>query len=166
MPDVLKLSFVSFTRARGVLVTFCSENLRFGPAARKALAPVEELVRRAAAADRFTGKNGSTLELIAPAGLDVPRLVAIGTGKESELKARDMVKLGGLAMGKVPVAAAEATIFGELATGALRPEQVADLALGVRLRAYTFDRYKTKRKEGDDRAEKVEISLACANSGA
>ncbi|MGA8612096.1 MAG: leucyl aminopeptidase [Xanthobacteraceae bacterium] len=166
MPDVLKLSFTPYTRTRGVLVTFCSENLKFGPATRKALAPAEALLRRAAGADRFTGKNGSTLELIAPAGLDVPRLVVVGTGKESDLKTRDMVKLGGVAIGKVPPAAAEATIFAELATGALRPEQVADLALGVRLRAYTFDRYKTKRKEADDRADKVEVDLACANSGA
>ena len=28
--------------------------------------------------------------------------------------------------------------------------QAADLALGARLRAYTFDRYKTKRKEGEE----------------
>ena len=48
--------------------------------------------------------------------------------------------------------ATEATIFAELAGGALKPDQAADLALGVRLRAYAFDRYKTKRKEGEERA--------------
>ena len=36
--------------------------------------------------------------------------------------------------------------------GPLKPDQVADLALGVQLRAYAFDRYKTKRKEGEERA--------------
>jgi leucyl aminopeptidase len=153
MPEALKIGFTPFTRRHGVLVVFCSEGLRFGPATRKALAPVDALLRRAAVADRFAGKSGSTLEIVAPAGLDLPRLVVIGTGKESDLKTRDMVKLGGAAMGKVPAAAAEATIF-------------AELALGVRLRAYTFDRYKTKRKEGDDRADNVEVDLACANSGA
>jgi leucyl aminopeptidase len=91
MPDILKLSFAPFTRIRGVLVVFCSENLKFGPATRKALAPVEALVQRAAVADRFTGKTGSALELVAPTGLEVPRLVVIGTGKESELKTRDLV---------------------------------------------------------------------------
>ena len=45
-------------------------------------------------------------------------LVVIGTGKESELKRRDMVKLGGIAMGKVPAAAAEATIIAEFGSGA------------------------------------------------
>src|ERR1700741_2392843 len=115
----LKLGFSPFSENRGVLVAFCGENLKFGPAARKALAPVDALVRRAAAADRFTGKNGSSLDIVAPTGLDVPRLVIIGTGKESDLKARDILKLGGVAIGKVPSAAAEATILAEFGSGAL-----------------------------------------------
>jgi leucyl aminopeptidase len=164
MPDVLKLGFTPFTRVRGVLVTFCGENLKFGPATKKVLLPAEQSVRRAAAADRFTGKKGSTLDIVVPQGLDVPRLVVVGTGKESD--SRDVVKLGGVAMGKVPAAAAEATIFAELGSGALKPDQGADLALGIRLRAYSFDRYKTKRKEGDERAAKVEINVACASPAA
>ena len=31
MPD-LKIGFTSFDRTRGVLVTFCAEGLKFGPA--------------------------------------------------------------------------------------------------------------------------------------
>jgi leucyl aminopeptidase len=166
MPAALTLGFAPFARARGVLVAFCGENLKFGAATRKALAPVEELVRRAAAADRFTGKNGATLDIVAPQGLALPRLVVIGTGKDSDLKPRDIVKLGGIAMGKVPSAATEATILADFGSGALKPDQVADLALGVRLRAYSFDLYKTKRKEGDERADKVRIDLACASPAA
>jgi leucyl aminopeptidase len=160
----LKIGFTAFDRLRGVLVTFCAEGLKFGPATRKILAPIGDLPSRAAAADRFTGKNGSTLHIIAPTGLNLPRLVVVGTGKERELKDRDLVKLGGVAMGAVPGAAAHATIVAEFAAGALKGEQVADLALGARLRAYTFDRYKTKRKEGDERPSRVEANFACANS--
>jgi len=166
MPDSLKLGFTSFDRLRGVLVTFCAEGLKFGPTTQKALSPIGDLQRRAAAADRFTGKNGSTLDIIAPAGLNLPRLVVVGIGKERELKDRDLVKLGGVAMGKVPATAAQATILAEFAAGALKGDQIADLALGVRLRAYTFDRYKTKRKEGEERADKVAVNLACANPAA
>src|ERR1700747_2638695 len=109
MPHTLKLGFTSFARLRGVLIVFCAENLKFGPATQKALSPLGDLVRRAAAADRFTGKNGTALDIIAPTGLHAPRLVVIGTGKDSELKRRDVLKLGGIAMGKVPALAAEAT---------------------------------------------------------
>jgi leucyl aminopeptidase len=166
MPVALTLGFTPFARVRGVLVAFCGENLKFGAATKKALSPVEELVRRAAAADRFTGKSGASLDIVAPQGLGVPRLVVIGTGKDSELKPRDIVKLGGIAMGKVPSAATEATILAEFASSGLKPDQVADLALGVTLRAYSFDLYKTKRKEGDERADKVRIDLACASPAA
>jgi leucyl aminopeptidase len=145
---------------------FCAENLKFGAATQRALSPIGDLMRRASAADRFTGKSGSTLDIVAPSGLDLPRLIVVGTGKESELKPRDFVRLGGIAMGKVPAAAAEATIIVEFASGALKNDQIADLALGARLRSYAFDRYKTKRKEGEERPKKVEVNFACANPAA
>jgi leucyl aminopeptidase len=163
MPDALKTTFTPYGRAKGVLVAFCAEGLKFGPATQKALSPIGDFFRRAAAADRFTGKNGSSLDLIAPSVLNVSRLIVVGTGKERDLKDRDLVKLGGVAMGRIPSAAAQATIMAELGAGALKADQIGDLALGVRLRAYRFDRYKTKRKEGDERATKVEINFACAN---
>ena len=72
MADARKLRFSSFaTPAKGVLILFCEEGLKFGPATRKALAASGDLVQRAAAADRFTGKSGSSLEIVAPAGLPV-----------------------------------------------------------------------------------------------
>jgi leucyl aminopeptidase len=166
MPHTLKLGFTSFARLRGVLITFCAENLKFGAATQKALSPLGDLVRRAAAADRFTGKNGSTLDIIAPSGLNVPRLVVVGTGKESELKEGDITRLGGIARGKVPKSATQATIFAEFAGRALKAEQIASLALGVQLRDYAFDRYKTRRKEDEERADKVEVNFACANPAA
>ena len=166
MPDALKIGFTPYNRIRGVLVAFCAEGLKFGSATQKALAPVGDLHRRAAAADRFTGKSGSALEIIAPSGLNVPRLIVIGTGKERDLKDRDLVKLGGVAMGKIPGVAAQATVLAEFGAGALKGDQIADLVLGARLRAYRFDRYKTKRKEGDERANKVEVNFACANPAA
>jgi leucyl aminopeptidase len=166
MPDRPKIGFTPSDRLRGVLVTFCAEGLKFGPATQKALSPIGDLYRRAAAADRFTGKSGSILDIIAPTGLNVPRLVIIGTGKERELRDRDLIKLGGVAMGRIPAAAAQATILAEFAGGALKADQIADLALGARLRGYRFDRYKTKCKEGEERADKVEVNFACANPAA
>jgi leucyl aminopeptidase len=77
-----------------------------------------------------------------------------------------MIKLGGTAMGKVPGTAAIATIFAEFGTGALKGPQVADLAFGARLRAYTFDLYKTKRKEGEERPNRIEVNFACSNPAA
>src|SRR3954462_10101780 len=127
MADARKLRFSSFaTPAKGVLILFCEEGLKFGPATRKALVPTGDLVQRAAAADRFTGKSGSSLEIVAPAGLAVARLAILGIGKAGKLKAQDLVKLGGTAIGKVPSRTEEAAIFAEFAGGALKPDQAAE----------------------------------------
>ena len=74
MADAPKLGFTAFAHLRGVLVAFCGENLKFGSAAQKALSPLGDLVRRAAAADRFTGKSGTSLDIVVPSGLNAPRL--------------------------------------------------------------------------------------------
>ena len=167
MPGALKLEFAPLaTPTRGVLVLFCEEGLKFGSAAARTLKPTGDLITRAAAADRFKGKNGSALDLVAPRGLDVPRLVVVGVGKARELKARDFVKLGGIVMGKIPAAADEATIVVDLPGGAVKPDRIADLALGLQLRAYTFDRYKTKRKEAEERPAQVKVTIATAGAAA
>jgi len=164
MAAALKFVFTPFATRRDVLILFCAENLKFGPASRRIVSRLGDSLRRAAAADRFTGKNGSGLDLIAPAGLDLPRVVVVGTGKHKALTSRDLTKLGGIAMGKLPKAAGAATIFAELGSGALKAEQVADLALGARLRGYSFDLYKTKRKDDDEQPPKrIELNFACSN---
>ena len=87
MADTRKLAFAAFaTPETGVLIAFCEEGLKFGSATRKALAPAETQIKRAAEADKFTGKSGSTLDIVAPTGLKVARLVVIGAGKGGKLK--------------------------------------------------------------------------------
>src|SRR5262245_29140633 len=112
MAEARKLAFAAFTPpTSGVLVAFCEEGLKFGPATRRALAPAGDLLQRAAAAEKFTGKSGSALDIVAPTGLGASRLVVLGAGKAGKLKAHDLVKLGGAAMGKVPARTREAVIL-------------------------------------------------------
>jgi leucyl aminopeptidase len=163
MADGPTVGFNAFSLpTSGVLVVFCDEGLRLGSVTRRLLGPAAALVARAAAADRFKGKNGSSLDLVAPADLKVARLVVVGCGKPTDMKRKDIVKLGGAAMGKIPAAAANATILAELPNKAMTTEQACDLGVGVRLRGYRFDRYKTKRKEDEDKpaAQKIDIGVA------
>ncbi len=147
MADVSRIGFVPIAApSKGVLILFCNEGLKYGAATRKLLASTGDLVQRAAAADRFTGKSGSALDILAPSGLSVSRLTVIGAGKVGKRSSAEMLKLGGIARGKVPSTATDATIVAEFGSGVWRSDQVADAALGAILRAYTFDRYKTKRK--------------------
>jgi leucyl aminopeptidase len=137
MADGLVVGFSAFaTPAKGVLVVFCDESLKLGTATRRLLgSAVVGLVQRAAEADHFKGKSGTSLDLVAPAGLKVDRLVVIGCGLTAGMKSQDFVKLGGVAMGKTPSTASAATIVAELSSRAFSGEEAADLALGLRMRA-------------------------------
>jgi leucyl aminopeptidase len=166
MPDALKLGFTAFALPpRGVLVVFCNDGLQFGPSTRHLLGDVTDMVRKAAAAERFKGKLGSTLDIVLPAGLQASRLVVVGCGQASDLKGADYLRLGGIAMGKVPAAAGDAMVLAELPGGAMKAEHAADLALGTRLRAYSFDRYKTKQNEDDPKAGSAHVTIGVAEPG-
>jgi leucyl aminopeptidase len=160
----LKLQFALLRMpAKGVLIVFCDESLKFGAATRDMLGKSAEMVSRAAQAERFTGKSGTALDIVLPAGLKIDRLSVIGCGKVSELKPRDFLKLGGAAAGKAPSSGGEATIVADIPDVAMLPDAIADLAIGARLRAYQFDRYKTKRKEGEDKPRALDLAIAAAS---
>src|SRR5580692_9116360 len=164
MSDAVKVGFVPFSTApRGILVAFCDDTLKFGAATRKALGAAAAMVGRAAATNQFKGKSGSTLDILAPEGLKVSRLIVVGAGKLSALKDGDFLKFGGVAAGKLRAGNDAVTIIAELPDGAMKPDQAAAVAAGVRLRAYKFDRYKTKKKDGEDAALHADVSLAVAD---
>jgi leucyl aminopeptidase len=166
MADTRKLGFGPIAApASGVLIVFADDNLRFGPRTRSALGSTADMVARAARNERFTGKTGTTLDIVAPAGIKAARLIVMGTGKAAERKSQDLIKLGGAAMGRIPPAASEATVLLELADGPMKPAAAADVALGAALRTYSFDRYKTKRKEGDEPPAKTQVTLGVADPG-
>src|ERR1700735_1969127 len=143
MSDAVKVGFVPFSTApRGILVVFCDDTLKFGAATRKALGAAANVVGRAAATNRFKGKSGSTLDILAPEGLKASRLIVVGAGKLSAIKDNDFLKLGGVIAGKLRAGNDAVTIVADLSEGAMKPEQTAAIAAGVRLRVYKFDRYK------------------------
>ncbi|TMJ29390.1 MAG: leucyl aminopeptidase [Alphaproteobacteria bacterium] len=160
MADAPRIAFAAFaTPTKGVLVVFMNGELRLGAATSKLLGRNHDLVARAASAEKFTGKLGAVLDFLAPAGLQAERLIVIGSGTQTP----DFVKLGGIVMGKISPRAAEADILLDLPTGAMKPDQAADFALGLGLRAYAFERYKTKRKEDEERRGKLRLKLGVAD---
>src|ERR1700728_2923303 len=167
MTDAVKVGFVPFSTApRGILVVFCDDSLKLGATTRKVLGSAADLVKRAAATSQFKGKSGSTLDILAPGGLKVSRLIVVGAGKLSALKDNDFLKFGGVAAGKLRAGNDAATIIAELPDDAMKPDQAAAVAAGVRLRAYKFDRYKTKKKDGEDGALRADIAVAVGDVAA
>jgi leucyl aminopeptidase len=166
MTDV-SLGFAPFAAPRGgVAIVFCDPSLSLPSTAAKMLKGAEELIRRAAKAENFKGKRGSALVIPVPQGLPIERLVVIGAGDVASLEANDVVSLGGSAMGKVPASARDVTIFAELSGKSFSADRAADLALGVRLRGYSFNLYKTKAKENGDKPGKTKVTIAVGDAAA
>jgi leucyl aminopeptidase len=118
------------------------------------------VIRRAVTAARFKGKLFGGLDLVTPAGLDLDRLSLVGLGTAGELKESDWVRLGGAVMGRVADAKSDAaTIVLELPQGAVAPEQAADVALGMMLRSYSFDRYKSKKADDDEATKDIALTV-------
>ena len=165
MAGALKVGFSSYSApSKGVLIVFAGPDLALGKATKRILAPTGDLLVRASEADGFKGKSGTALDLVAPQGLKASRLIVIGTGPDSTAKTEDMVKLGGSAFGRSPGNAGEVTILAEFPDGPVNANRAADLALGASLRAYSFDRYKTKKKEGEDSPRQRMLTIGSADA--
>jgi len=109
----------------------------------------EGALGRAMAASRFQGKSGQTLEVLAPAGTGLTRVVLVGLGKPDEVDALRLQALGGHAVAAFNAGADTAgTIMVDQAAGKGRTlaEAAGEVAFGARLRAYRFDRYRTTEK--------------------
>src|SRR2546423_11061805 len=121
MSDAVKVVFGAFSAAlRGVLVVFCDDALKFGEATRKALGKAADTVKRAAAANQFKGKSGSTLDIPAPDGIKAERLIVVGVGKAADIKEKDFLKFGGVTAGKLNAAPATGTAIARMTDRATR----------------------------------------------
>ncbi|MBU8875576.1 leucyl aminopeptidase [Reyranella sp. MMS21-HV4-11] len=145
----MKVEFSAFPKAfAGNVAVFVGADKQLLATAQSIDAASGGAVVRAFEGGRFTGAKGQTLTVLGHSG-DVARLLLLGVGKGKELDGRAAEGLGG-------VIAAEANAAGHTAVTVvvdpvkgtrLTPAQIAaHIALGVRLRSYRFDKYKTKDK--------------------
>jgi leucyl aminopeptidase len=149
--DAMKISFAEPGLPRsGAIVAGVWEERMLTPFARQLDEATEGAVARAvAAAPRFRGKNDELLPLIGPPGLSASRIVLAGLGKPDAVDARRLQDLGGRLVAHLNGAGeAEATVSLDLGGDAKIgiAAAAAQVAYGMALRAYRFDRYKTTEK--------------------
>jgi leucyl aminopeptidase len=100
-------------------------------------------VARAFEVAEFKGAKGKHCLILAP-GADLTRVLAIGLGKPAELSRKILEEAGGMIASTLARETAVA-----VAGGTLSAQHVAEVAGGAALRAYRFDRYRTKEKPED-----------------
>ncbi|PCI44918.1 MAG: leucyl aminopeptidase [Alphaproteobacteria bacterium] len=110
----------------------------------------EGLVSRAMEVGHFEGKSGQIIDLVAPAGLHINRVLVVGLGDEAELDEVGVQRIGGkiiarlMSSGDETISIAADTPKKANISGA---EFAAHLAYGIRLRRFRFDKYFTREAD-------------------
>ena len=100
-------------------------------------------VARAIAGGRFTGAKGQVLDLVAPTGLDVQRVILVGVGDKDAFDAQGAETFGADSFQAAKGSGAEVLRISLPAAPAEFPPRAA---FGARLAAYRFDKYRTTEK--------------------
>ncbi len=150
--------------ATGIAVVSVTSGGKLSASAEKLDEKTEGALKRAIRSSRFTGDKGQSLNIMAPAGVRLDRVMLVGLGKAADISELEMQKLGGKIYAetcrgiKGVVIVAVDPVSGAQISAA---DMAAQLGYGARLRAYRFDKYKTKLKEMDKPSVKT-ITLQCA----
>jgi len=151
MSTMPAISFTAFGASTAKsLAVLAQPNLALGAQAKAIDKAMDGQLTRAAGIAGFTGARKTSLQLLAPAGSEHDRVVAIGCGDLSGAGEQTWAEIGGYAFAQLSSKKTEAaTLVADISGNALSPEAIAAIGMGAALRSYTFRKYKTKAKNGD-----------------
>ncbi len=166
----MKIDFAALARPKqGAIAVVAGEGAKlsaFGTGLDKALGGA--LSRALAAAPRFKGERGQSLEIMGP-GAGISRVLIYGLGKAADIKPESLEAVAGEAAKRI-AATGETflSIAADLPAGAKADlaEAAARAALGARLGGYRFDKYRTTRKEHEKPSLKTVMVLTDALAAA
>ena len=147
----MQLSFAAPSVAgSGVLVLGTTEGAGLAGLAAEADEAAGGVLKRALGVTRFSGKPGQAVEVLAPSGLKASRLLLVGLGKPSAFDSSAAERVAAGVIGRLFTSGEKEVTFAiDLPKGTkLKPAEFAShLALGARLRSYTFNHYRTKQRD-------------------
>ncbi|WFS01875.1 leucyl aminopeptidase [Rhizobium tumorigenes] len=123
------------------------------PAGAEQVDPANTVAKATRIAGYFA-KSLKTLDIVAPEGSPVDRILVIGTGKPADTTPHDWLKLGGVAAARMKKVET-VTVFVDSPGADVAPQNAADFALGMMMRAYSFDTYKTRKGDDDEKTIKA-----------
>ena len=149
----MKIAFAKSTLPRrGAYVVGVYADRKLSPSAQALDKATQGTIARALKTSRFKGKPRQTLQVLAPARSSLDAVLLVGLGEAKKIDALVMQEAGsvayaalaGSAMASVAIAV-DAPKESKLTSA----ELAAELAFGIRLRSYRFDKYRTKMKPED-----------------
>lgn len=125
------------------------------------IADPESVSSKAADVMAFKAGRFSALDVLAPHGAPVDKIIVMGLGKAEELDDGIWLKAGGATAGKFGKFE-QITIFVDAPGADNDPAFIAEFVLGLKLRSYRFDKYKTRKKDDEDKKDepaKVKVTI-------
>jgi leucyl aminopeptidase len=161
MPRTIEISFSRTPRAvtgaaTGLAVVLAAEGGVLGDAA--ASIDPADCIGRAMRVAEFDGKAMAALDIVAPAESPADRILVVGVGDPLAAAEQDWARLGGQICSKFGKAE-KVTVHLSLRGMEIGGGEAAQVAMGILLRAYRFDRYKTKSDESENGAGTVKVTI-------
>jgi len=157
------ISFAKTAKVSGGLAILLKD--KSGAAAGAAEVDPAGVVAKATGIARYVAKSLSVLDIVAPEGSPADRIVVIGAGKASEIEPHDWLKLGGTAAARIKNVES-VSIFLDMPEVEVSAKMAADFALGMLMRAYSFDTYKTKKGDDDEKNSKAPVKVTIVTADA
>ncbi len=119
-------------------------------------------VAKAVSSGRFKGGKGQTLDIVAPQGVAAQRVVIVGLGVKADLDDAGIEAAAAHAYHATKTSGSEILTLYTHDGGS---KSAAHAALGVRLAAYRFDRYRTT-EAADKKPSVATLRIVCDDPGA
>ncbi len=163
MADQPTISFAKFSPPKkGTAIVLAATGAALGEQA--VAADPGSVLEHAFQVAGFEGKKLAVADVLTPHEAACDRIVAIGVGDIAEISEADWLSLGGAAAARFGKAKT-VTVILDLPGHEIGSAQAADFALGLLMRSYTFDKYKTKKdKDAKDTAKPPKVTIACADA--
>jgi leucyl aminopeptidase len=145
----------------GLIVIYAGEGMPPRGAAADLWARTGLDFERIAASIGFKGKPGQAIDIAGPNGIEAKRLLVLGAGRmdpDKPASGAAWADRGGSLAAKIMGLAAAASVSVVLDGHEAMPGAVAELAAGLRLRHYKFDKYKSAKKD-DDANDTLTVTL-------
>ena len=157
MSDNIKISFSKSSTVKGGLCVLLAG--KGGQLSKMALdADPDGITTHAMKVAEYDGKKFSALDLLVPEGSPADRLAVIGLGNPAELQPNDWLRLGGAILSQAKKAK-KIIILADVVDVESSAEDLAQMALGVLMRSYRFDAYKTKGNVTSDSKKTIAVVI-------
>ena len=139
----MQIQFVASTDKSQILAVMVQEGRQLAGLGTGLDASTSGALSKAMSSGRFTGASASSLNVMAPAGVDADAVLLVGSGAADKIDDLAVEAYAASAYAAVKMSGAEVLTID---TTHLSAEQAARAAFAVRLAAYRFDKYRTTQK--------------------